>query len=46
VSLRGPKSHIVDLHVPTPSQFSNIKVGDHVEVVYAEAMAVKVDPTS
>ena len=43
VTLRGPKGNLVDLHVPDPEQLKNIKKGDQVEAVYAEAVAVMVE---
>lgn len=42
VTLRGPKGNSVDLHVPDPAQLKRVKVGDQVEAVYTEAMAVAV----
>ena len=44
VTLRGPKGNVVDLDVRDPEQLKNIKKGDKVEVVYAEAVAVAVEP--
>ncbi len=41
VTLRGPKGNSVDLSVD-PSQLKLVKVGDQVEAVYTEAMAVTV----
>lgn len=43
VSLRGPRGNEVDLDVEDPAQLKNIKKGDHVEVVYTEALAVVVE---
>ena len=43
VTLRGPRGNEVDLDVQDPSQLKNIKKGDHVEVVYTEALAVVVE---
>ena len=42
VTLRGPKGNSVDLHVPDPAQLKLAKVGDQVEAVYTEAVAVAV----
>lgn len=39
VALRGPKGNIVDVKVEDPALLKNIKVGDQVEVKYAEAVA-------
>jgi hypothetical protein len=41
VTLTGPKGRSVDLEV-TPEQLAKVKVGDHVNAVYTEAVAVKV----
>ena len=41
VTLRGPKGNSVDVSVD-PSQLKLVKVGDQVEAVYTEAMAVTV----
>jgi hypothetical protein len=41
VTLRGPKGNSVDLSVD-PSQLKLVKVGDQVEAVYTEAMALAV----
>ena len=43
VTLKGPRG-MVDLHVPDPGQLKNIKKGDQIEAVYAEAVAVTVEP--
>ena len=43
VTLRGPKQ-TVDLRVPDPQQLKLIKVGDQIEAVYAQALAVSVEP--
>jgi Cu/Ag efflux protein CusF len=45
VTLRGPE-HMVDLNVPDPGQLKLIKVGDQVEAVYTEALAVSVEPVA
>jgi hypothetical protein len=42
VTLRGPKGNSVDLSVD-PSQLKLVKVGDQVEAVYTEAVAITVD---
>ena len=43
VTLRGPAGNEVDLDVEDPAQLQNIKKGDHVEVVYAEALAISLE---
>jgi hypothetical protein len=45
VTLRGPKGNSVDLHVPDAGQLKRVKVGDQVEAVYTEAIAVTVQHT-
>jgi hypothetical protein len=44
VTLRGPKGNSVDLSVD-PSQLKLVKVGDQVEAVYTEAIAIAVNHT-
>lgn len=44
ITLKGPKGNIVELDVTNPDQFKVVKVGDQVEVTYAEAMAIAVTP--
>jgi Cu/Ag efflux protein CusF len=43
VTLRGPKGNTVALEVKDPKQFNLVKVGDKVEAVYTEALAVRVE---
>jgi hypothetical protein len=43
VTLRGP-NRVVDLKIPDPGQFKLIKVGDQIQAVYTEAVAVSVEP--
>ena len=43
VTLRGPKGNSVDVSVPDPAQLKRVKVGDQVEAVYTEAVAVTVN---
>ena len=45
VTLRGPKGNSVDLAVNDPAQLKRIKVGDQVEAVYTEALAITVEHT-
>jgi hypothetical protein len=42
VTLRGPQGNEVDVEVQDPKQLTNIKKGDHVQVTYAEALAIAV----
>jgi hypothetical protein len=44
ITLKGPKGKSVDLKVQNPDQFKVVKVGDKVEAVYTEALAVSVTP--
>jgi len=43
VTLKGPE-RTVDLKVRDPEQFKLIKVGDQIEAVYSEGLAVSVEP--
>lgn len=43
VTLRGPKGNSIDLAVKDPAQLKLVKVGDQVEAVYTEALAISVD---
>src|SRR5215510_8293487 len=44
ISLKGPRGNVVDLKVQNPDHFKVVKVGDQVEAVYTEALAVAVTP--
>ena len=44
ISLKGPKGRVVDVKVRNPDHFKVVKVGDQVEAVYTEAMAIAVTP--
>jgi Cu/Ag efflux protein CusF len=43
VTLRGPKGNLVDLDISDPEQLKAIKVGDKVEAIYTEAVAVRLE---
>ena len=45
VTLKGPKQ-VVDLHVADPEQLKLIKVGDQIEAVYTQALALSVEPAA
>jgi Cu/Ag efflux protein CusF len=45
VTLRGPEQ-TVDLKVRDPEQFKLIKVGDQIQAVYTEALALTVEPVA
>jgi len=45
VTLRGP-NQTVELKVPDPKQFKLIKVGDQIQAVYTEAVALSVEPAA
>ncbi len=45
VTLRGPKQ-VVDLKVRDPQQFKLVKVGDQVQAVYTQALAMSVEPAA
>ena len=44
ISLKGPRGNVVDLKVNNPDHFKVVKVGDQVEAVYTEALAISVAP--
>ena len=44
ITLKGPRGNKIDLDVRNPEQFKVVKVGDQVEVVYTEALAMAVTP--
>jgi hypothetical protein len=44
VTLKGPQGNAVDLVVQDPDQLRRIKKGDHIQVVYNEAVAISVEP--
>jgi hypothetical protein len=43
VTLKGPKQ-TVELKVPDAGQFKLIKIGDQIQAVYTEALALAIDP--
>jgi Cu/Ag efflux protein CusF len=45
VTLKGPKQ-TVDLKVPDAGQFKAIKVGDQIQAVYTQAVALTVEPVA
>jgi hypothetical protein len=45
ISLKGPRGNVVDLKVQNPDHFKVVQVGDQVEAVYSEALAVRVTPS-
>jgi len=46
ISLKGPRGNVVDLKVQNQDHFKVVKVGDQVEAVYTEALAVSVTPAA
>ena len=46
ISLRGPRGNTVTLDVQNPDHFNVVKVGDEVQVVYTEAVAISVEPAA
>ena len=44
VTLKGPKGNYVDLQLQDPKQIAKVKVGDQVEAVFTEAVALTVEP--
>jgi len=45
LTLKGPKQ-TVELKVPDPKQFALVKVGDQIQAVYTEAVALSVEPAA
>jgi ribosomal protein L6P/L9E len=43
LTLKGP-NRTVELKVPDPKQFKMVKVGDQIQAVYTEALALSVEP--
>lgn len=46
ITVKGPSGADVDLIVENPDQLKNIRKGDHIEVMYTEAVAISVTPGS
>jgi hypothetical protein len=46
VTLKGPQGNMVDVIVEDPEQMKNIHKGDQVEIVYTEAIAISVTPST
>lgn len=46
ISLKGPHGQVVDLTVRNPEHFKVVHVGDQVEAVYMEAVALTVEPVA
>jgi hypothetical protein len=44
ISLKGPRGNTVTLDVQNKDHFKVVKVGDEVQVVYTEAVAISVEP--
>jgi hypothetical protein len=44
ITLKGPRGNELTLAVQNPAQFEVVRVGDHVEVTYTEALALSVEP--
>jgi hypothetical protein len=44
ISLKGPKGNVVVLKVENKDHFKVVKVGDQVEAVYTEAIAIELKP--
>ncbi|KAA1013161.1 hypothetical protein FVF58_10325 [Paraburkholderia panacisoli] len=44
VTLKGPQGNSLDVIVQDPEQLKLVKKGDHIEVVYTEAIAISVEP--
>jgi hypothetical protein len=46
IRIKGPTGNVRTLKVQNPDQFKVVKVGDHIEVTYTEAVAVTVEPAA
>ncbi len=46
ITVKGPAGHVTTLPVQNPDQFKVVKVGDHIEVTYTEALAINVEPAA
>ena len=44
ITVRGPNGNVVDLKVKNPDHFKAVKVGDQIQAVYVEALAIAVEP--
>ena len=44
ITVQGPNGNVVDLKVRNPEHFKAVKVGDQIEAVYVEAVAISVQP--
>ncbi len=44
ITIKGPAGNVRTLNVKNPDQFKVVKVGDHIEVTYTEALAINVEP--
>jgi hypothetical protein len=44
ISLKGPRGNVIDVDVRNPEQFKVVHKGDQVQVTYAEAVALSVEP--
>ena len=46
ITVRGPNGNIVDLKVKNPDHFKVVKVGDQIQAVYVEALAIAIEPVA
>ncbi len=46
ITVKGPNGHIVDLKVKNPDHFKVVKVGDQIQAVYVEALAIAIEPVA
>lgn len=44
VSVKNDKGTVIDLHLQDPEQVKLVKVGDQVEAIYTEALAISLEP--
>lgn len=43
ITVRGPRGNMIDVHIHDPRHFDAVKVGQQVEVVYIEAVAISME---
>ena len=46
ITVRGPNGNIIDLMVKNPDHFKAVKVGDQIQAVYVEALAIAIEPAA
>lgn len=44
ITVKGPKGRVVEFDVKSPDHFKEVKMGDQVEALYTESLAIAVEP--